>query len=70
MERKNGITITTRDRLLRAWINSTELTRDFQNYSQQIEDDGSVAKLFAEFAEDEALHAAKLLEILHKFEKP
>ncbi|MEG1449031.1 MAG: rubrerythrin, partial [Oscillospiraceae bacterium] len=38
MENKNELKITTRDRLLSAWQNSTELVRDFQNYSDDIRD--------------------------------
>ncbi len=64
---KNNITITTRDRLLRAWENSTELTRDFELYSRQI-DDERVAVTFANFAVDEGLHASKLLALLREYE--
>lgn len=69
MDHKNGIRITTRDRLLRAWENATELVRDFQNYAMEIQDNAEAVKLFSEFAEDEALHAAKLLDILRGYEK-
>lgn len=68
MEDKYGIKITTRDRLMRAWQNSTELTRDFEMYSKQIEDDERVSVMFSNFARDEALHAAKLLGILHDYD--
>lgn len=64
MEERNGLTITTRDRVLRAWQNSTEMVRDFEIYSQEISDNREVAALFARFAEDEGHHAAKLLKIL------
>ena len=67
MEEKYGIKITTRDRLMRAWENSTELTRDFEMYSKQT-DDERVAVMFANFAHDEALHAAKLLGMLHDYD--
>ena len=33
MNSKNGFTITNRDRVLRAWQNSTELVRDYQDYA-------------------------------------
>ena len=70
MDNKNGFTINKRDRVLRAWENSTELVRDYQSYANQMEnEDKSAAKLFAEFAEDEALHASKLLKILQGYEK-
>lgn len=69
MDKKNGITITTRDRLLRAWENSTELVRDFENYAKQTADDNTVSELFADFAEDEAFHAAELLKLLQEREE-
>ena len=66
---KNGFIVTTRDRVLRAWENSTELVRDYEVYAKQITDDEEISSLFGEFAEDEAVHAAKLLELLRRFEK-
>lgn len=65
----NGIKITTRDRLLKAWQDSTELVRDYQYYYHETNDNYEVAKTFAEYAEHEALHAAKLLELLQDVEK-
>lgn len=62
------ITITTRDRVMRAWENSMELTRDFEMYSKEIHDDPNVARVFAEFAEEECVHAARFREILHKYQ--
>lgn len=70
MDLKNGFVITNRDRVLRAWQNSTELVRDYQGYAQEIgKENKELTKLFAEYAEEEAIHASKLLEILHKFEE-
>lgn len=70
MDSKNGFTITNRDRVLRAWQNSTELVRDYQAYAHEIEeDDKELAKLFFEFGDDEAVHAAKLLDLLRGYEK-
>ncbi|MBQ2764070.1 MAG: rubrerythrin [Firmicutes bacterium] len=66
---KNGFVVSTRDRVLRAWENSTELVRDYEVYSKQITDNSVVSSLFGDFAEDEAKHAAKLLELLRGFEK-
>ena len=69
MDRKNGFTLTERDYVLRAWQNSTELVRDYQAYAQELEQDNkSLAKLFAQFAEEEAAHATKLLECLRGYE--
>ena len=65
MNDRHGITITTRDRLMRAWQESTELTRDFETYSKEIEDDERASVMFSNFARDEALHAATLLGMLH-----
>ncbi len=70
MDNKNGFTITNRDHVLRAWQNSTELVRDYQAYAHEMEkNDKGLTKLFSEFAEDEALHASKLLDLLREYEK-
>lgn len=63
------VQITTRDKVMRAWENSMELTRDFELYSKQINDDPDTARIFAEFAEDECAHAARFREILHKYQE-
>lgn len=63
------IQVTTRDRVMRAWENSMELTRDFEMYSKEIHDDPDTAKVFAEFAEEECVHAARFREILHKYQE-
>lgn len=66
----DGFLITARDRVLRAWQNSTELVRDYQQYAQEFaQDEGELAKMFAEFAEGEAQHAAKLLVLLREYEQ-
>ena len=62
------IVITTRDRILRAWQNSTELVRDFESYAKESSDDGTAAELFQKFAVDEGLHAAELLKLLHIYQ--
>lgn len=70
MDSKNGFTITDRDHVLRAWQNTTELVRDYQACAHEMEaGDQDLARLFAGFAEDEAAHAAKLLERLRTYEK-
>lgn len=69
MDSKNGFIITNRDRVMRAWLNSTELVRDYQQYSHEIrEDDEDLSDLFAEYAEHEAEHATKLRDILYEYE--
>ncbi|MBQ3076696.1 MAG: rubrerythrin [Clostridia bacterium] len=55
--------VTTRDKLMRAWQNSMELTRDYEIWSKEIKDH-SVAKVFARFAEEESRHAARFREML------
>ena len=70
MNDKNGFTISNSDHVLRAWQNSTELVRDYQDYAHETEnEDKKLSELFARFAEEEAVHAAKLLEWLQKHEK-
>lgn len=66
MHDDNEIKITTYDRLLRAWENSMELTRDFEMYSKRVEDDDA-ARVFKEFAKDEGLHAAKFRSMILEY---
>lgn len=68
MDKKNGFYITNRDRVLRAWENSTELVRDYENYAHQIKDDPMLSQCFADYAKEEAEHASNFLEILQGFE--
>ena len=62
------VQFSTRDRVMRAWENSMELTRNFQLYSKEIEDDPLTAQIFADFAEEECRHAARFREILHDYQ--
>ena len=68
MEQKSGITITVRDRLLRAGEDAMAQVKAFELWSSEIEDE-EVAAVFAEYAEDEGLHAARLLEMLKEREE-
>ena len=68
MEQKSGITITLRERLLRAWEDAMAQVKAFELWSSEIEDE-EVAAVFAEYAEDEGLHAARLLEMLKEREE-
>lgn len=68
MEQKSGITITVRDRLLRVWEDAMAQVKAFELWSSEIEDE-EVAAVFAEYAEDEGLHAARLLEMLKEREE-
>ena len=63
MSNPNEVKITPRDKVLMAWQNSMGLVRDFETYSKQV-DDRRLAGIFADFAEEEGLHASRLREIL------
>lgn len=69
MNNEHGIKITERDRVMKAWQDSMELVRDFKLYAKEMEGDKRLFEIFQEFAEDEAVHASKFLEILHGFDK-
>ena len=64
----SNLNITTRDRLLRAWQNSTEMVRDFENYARETSDHPAAANLFAQCAVEEGKHAADLLRLLKEVE--
>lgn len=68
MNENQHIEITTRDRLLRAQQNSMEMVRDFVNYSNEIEDDEDVARVFSDFAKQEGMQASKLRELLEQYQ--
>ncbi|MCR4437038.1 MAG: ferritin family protein [Clostridiales bacterium] len=63
---RNEVEITTYDRLLRAWENSMEMVRDYEMYSKRIEEE-KVKDIFKKFAEDEAMHATALREMLLEY---
>ncbi|MDI9483142.1 MAG: rubrerythrin [Bacillota bacterium] len=65
MEKHGDIKITSYDRLLRAWENSMELTRDFEVYSKEVDDD-ELKEVFKKFAEEEGMHASKFRQLLIK----
>lgn len=67
MEKDFEKVFTTYDHLLRAWENSMELTRDFQYYAKKTDAPDDIKKVFAEFAEDEAIHASKFRELVHAY---
>ncbi len=60
--------LTTYDRLLRAWENSMELVRDFEMYSKRIEEQ-EVQEVFKKFAEDEGMHASQLRDLLERYKQ-
>ncbi len=65
---KHGITVTSRDRLMTAWRVSMDLVREYEAYAKQ-EHDNPLGEVFAEYAEDVGLHAARLRELLLHYEK-
>jgi rubrerythrin len=65
LEEHGDIKITSYDRLLRAWENSMELTRDFEVYSKEVDDD-ELKEVFKKFAEEEGMHASKFRQLLIK----
>lgn len=67
-DKKHGIDITARDRLLLAWQSSMELVRNFNAFADQ-EDGTPLKKLFAEYAEDEGIHASKFRELLLAYDE-
>ena len=67
MEHPN-LKITTRDRLLRAWQNSTELVRDYKTYAHETSDHPAAASLFAQYAVEEGEHAENLLRLLREIQ--
>ncbi len=68
MTDKNGLHISARDRLLISWQRSTELVRDYQAYKAETAEDSELSAKFGEYAHDEAVHAAELLDMLHKYD--
>ena len=66
METKHNIPITPRDRLMYAWQMSMELVLQYRQFAQECENDPQAEKLLKEIAENECVHASKLLEELHR----
>lgn len=66
---KYKIRLTSRDRLLRAWQNTTELVRDLGFYIGEEGEESELGQLFSFLAVREGENAARLLEALHTEEK-
>ena len=66
MHNQTKINISTRDRLLRAWENTMELTRDFSTYSGI--EHGRVAQAFDDFSKQQGAQAAVLEGLLKEYE--
>lgn len=61
------IKITTYDRLLRAWENSMEMVRDFQNYADITDDNEKAKKVFYEYAETACRQASEFRDLLLEY---
>jgi len=59
--------LTTKDIIKKKILDAQENVRDYQMYSHKI-DDKVVADLFGEFAENEAIQAKKLRNVLDKYD--
>ena len=64
-DNRHGLPITERDRLMGLWQNSMDLVREFQACAKEA-DDPEMAEMFAEYAEDEGIHASWLREQIKK----
>jgi rubrerythrin len=58
--------MTEYDFLLRAWQNSQELVRDFENYSKKVESP-ELRDVFKKFAEEEGMHASKFSQLASNY---
>ena len=67
MDKKHGINIAIRDRVFLMWQASMALVRAYEMYVDET-DDKEIVGLFSAFAEEEGIHASKLLEVLKKME--
>jgi|BioPla2DNA2_1021312.scaffolds.fasta_scaffold00692_6 rubrerythrin len=57
--------LTTQDYLKKALLDTQERLRDFQNYSQEI-DDEEISACFKRFAENEGMQASELQRLITK----
>ncbi|MBZ4667743.1 MAG: hypothetical protein JG775_895 [Defluviitaleaceae bacterium] len=57
--------LTTQDYLKKALLDTQERIRDFQNYSQIVEDE-EISDCFKRFAENEGLQASELQKLISK----
>lgn len=57
--------LTTQDYLKKALLDTQERIRDFQNYSQIIEDE-EISDCFKRFAENEGMQASELQRLISK----
>jgi len=57
--------LTTQDYLKKALLDTQERVRDFQNYSQEI-DDEEIRDCFKRFAENEGMQASEIQRLITK----
>lgn len=57
--------MNTRDTIVKKLLDAQENTRDYQAFSKEV-NDGEVAGVYKEFAEQSAMQAKKLQELLNK----
>jgi len=60
--------LDTKDILKQKLLDTQENVRDFQEYSKDVKDQ-EIISVFKQFAEDEAMHAKKLQQLLNNHEK-
>ncbi len=65
MQPHKEISISTRDRVMRAWQNSMEAVRDYKRYANEVSDP-AVSALFDRCAEVEGQQAAAFHDLLQK----
>ncbi|MBQ2733060.1 MAG: rubrerythrin [Clostridia bacterium] len=69
MDNKNGFLITDRDRVLKAWLDSTEAVRDYSEYANELRgENDKLSELFAKQSESEAIFASKMLKLLQEYD--
>lgn len=60
--------LTTEDMIKQKLLDAQENVRDYQEYSGKV-DDKEVDRIFKDFAEESAMQARKLQQLLNKFEE-
>lgn len=63
LDKKHGVLITERDRLMSAWLRSMETVRDYERFAKEL-GGTELGKTFAEFAEEIGVQSSKLRELL------
>ncbi|WP_125152677.1 hypothetical protein [Clostridium rectalis] len=61
--------LETKDIIKKKLLDAQESVRDYQCYSKRIDDNPELAVLFKEFAEESAMQARKLQQVLTSYEE-